>query len=119
WLIDTDLDAANGNGTVMSPRYHNVTVMESQNHIIDSTNLCRAFDNCVEDRLHVRRRATNNAEHLRRCRLMLQCLAQFCVELLEFFEQPHVLDGDDRLVSEGLEKRNLFVRKWPDFCAAD
>ena len=42
-------------------------------------------------------------------RLMLQGLAQFRVALAEFLEQPHVLDGDHRLVGEGFEKRDLFV----------
>ena len=37
----------------------------------------RALDDGIEDRLHVRRRAANNAKHLGRCRLMLQRLAQF------------------------------------------
>jgi hypothetical protein len=30
----------------------------------------------------------------------------------EFLEQPHVLDGDHGLVSEGFEKRNLLVGEW-------
>ena len=33
---------------------------------------------------------------------MLQRLAQFCIALLDFLEQPHILDSDDRLVREGL-----------------
>ena len=40
---------------------------------------------------------------------MLQRLAQFCVALLEFFEQPHVLDRDHGLVGEGFEQSDLFV----------
>ena len=31
---------------------------------------------------------------------MLQRLAQFCIALLEFFEQPDVFDRDDRLVAK-------------------
>ena len=103
WLINTDLDAANGYGTKMSPRNHSVPLAESQHHVINPTNPGGALDDGVEDRLHVRRRAADDAEHLGRCRLMLQGLAQFCVALLEFLEQPHVLDGDDRLVGEGFE----------------
>ena len=45
---------------------------------------------------------------------MLQRLAQFRVALLDFFEQPHVLDGDDRLVSEGFEKCDLFLGEGTD-----
>ena len=97
WLINTDLDAANGYGTKMSPRNHSVALAESQLHVIDPTNPCSALDDGVEDRLHVRGRAADDAEHLGRCRLMLQGLAQFCVALLQFLEQPDVLDGDRRL----------------------
>ena len=40
---------------------------------------------------------------------MLQRLAQFRVALLQFFEEADVLDGDDGLVGEGLEKRDLLI----------
>ena len=78
-----------------------------------------ALDDGVEDRLHIRRRAADDAEHLGRCRLMLQRLAQFCVALLEFFEQPHVLDGDHGLVGEGFEKSDLLFGEWADLRSAD
>ena len=61
----------------MSPRNHNVTLTESQHHVIDPANPSGALDDCVEDRLHVRRRAADDAEHLGGCGLMLQGLAQF------------------------------------------
>src|SRR5262245_2774808 len=62
WLINTDLDAAHGNGywTKMRPRNHCVSLAESQYHIVNSTNPRRALDNGVEDRLHVRRRAADD-----------------------------------------------------------
>ena len=66
----------------MSPRNHSVALVESQHHVIDSTNPCRALDDGIEDRLHVRGRPADDAEHLGGCRLMLQCLAQFCIALL-------------------------------------
>ena len=87
----------------MGPRNHNVPLMESQHHVIDPANPRGALDDGVEHRLHVRRRAADDPEHLGRCRLMLQGLAQFGVALLEFFEQPDVLDGDHGLVGEGFE----------------
>ena len=82
WLIDTDLNAADRYGTKMSSRNHSVALAESQHHVIDPTNPRRALDDGVENRLHVRRRAADDAEHLGRCRLMLQGLAQFRVALL-------------------------------------
>ena len=93
----------------MSPRNHSVPLAESQHHVIDPTNPRGALDDGVEDRLHVRRRAADDAEHLGRCRLMLQRLAQFRVALAEFLEQPHVLDGDHGLVGEGFKQLDLLV----------
>src|SRR5262245_18569506 len=39
---------------------------------------------------------------------MLQRLAQFGVALLQFLEQAHVLNSNDSLVGEGLQKSDLF-----------
>ena len=82
---------------------------ESQHHVINPTNPRGALDDRVEHRLHVRGRAADDAEHLGRRRLMLQRLAQFRVALLDFFEQPHILDSDDRLIGEGFEQSDLFL----------
>ena len=103
----------------MSPQNHSVPFAESQHHIINPTNLRGALDNGVEHRLHVGRRAADDAEHLGRRRLMLQGLAQFCIALLQFFEQPHVLDGDDGLVGEGFQQSDLLLREWADCGAPD
>ena len=65
----------------MSPRNHIVSLVESQQHVINPANPRGALDDGVEHRLHVRRRAADDAEHLGRCRLMLQGLAQFRVAL--------------------------------------
>ena len=60
----------------MSPRKQSVSLAESQQDVIDPTNSGGALDDSVEDRLHVGRRAADDAEHLGRCRLMLQRLAR-------------------------------------------
>jgi hypothetical protein len=39
--------------------------------------------------------------------------AQFTRPCLQLGEQPHVLDGDHRLVGEGLEERDLLRRERP------
>ena len=119
WPINTDLDVANGYGTKMSPRNHSVSLAESQHHVIDPTNPRGALDDGVEDRLHVGRRAADDAEHLGGRRLMLQRLAQFRVALAEFLEQAHVLDGDHGLVGEGLEERDLLVRRKAELRVAE
>ena len=42
-------------------------------------------------------------------RLVLACFRQLTVLVLDFVEQPHVLDRDDRLVSERLYECDLLV----------
>ena len=54
----------------------------------------------VHNRLEVSRRAGDDPQDLRRCRLLLQ-------RLFRLVEQADVLDGDHRLVGEGLEKLDL------------
>ena len=103
----------------MSARNHTVPLVESQCYVIDPTNPGGALDDRIEDRLHVCWRAADNAEHLRRRRLMLQRFAQFCVALAEFLEQSHVLNGDHRLVGESFEESDLLVGEWTDFRSAD
>ena len=103
----------------MGPRNQSVPLAESQHHVIDATNSRRALDDGVEDRLHVRGRAADNAEHLGRGRLMLQGLPQFRVALLELFEQPNILDGDNGLVGERLRGARSVFCKRPNFGAPD
>src|SRR5262245_41616562 len=86
WLIQTEFDRANRNGTKMSACCQHVAFAQSQYHVIDSTNLRRAFDDGIKHRLHICRRAADDAEHFRCCRLMLQGLAQFSVALLALLE---------------------------------
>ena len=104
-----------GYGTKMSPRNHNISLDESQHHVVNPTNTGGALDDGVEDRLHIRGRAADDAKHLGRCRLMLQRLPQFCVALLNLFEQPHVLNSDDGLIGESFEQRDLFIRERSNF----
>src|SRR5262249_45535628 len=103
----------------MSPQNHVVSLAESQQNVVDSTNPGGALDDGVEDRLHVRGRAADNAKHLGGRRLMFQSFPQFCIALLDLLEQSDILDGDDGLISEGLEERDLLVGKWMDLCPAD
>ena len=62
--------------------------------------LRRARGDCVEGRLHVGRRAGDNAEDFRRGRLLLQSFARLG-------DQPRVLDRDDRLVGKGAHQLDL------------
>src|SRR5215831_2296210 len=96
WFVYTNRFATMGDGygTKMSPRNHRVPLMESQHHVINPTNPRGALDDGVEDRLHVGGRPADDAEYLRRSRLMLQRFAQLCIALLDLLEQANVLNGD-------------------------
>src|SRR5262249_38563593 len=120
WFINTDRFAANGGyGSKMSPRNHSVSLAESQCHIIYPTSPASALDDGVEHRLHVGRRAADDTQHLGGCSLMLQRLSQFCVTLLDLFEQADILNRNNRLVGEDLEERNLFIRERTHLRAPD
>jgi hypothetical protein len=67
----------------------------------------------VEDGLDVRGRGGDDAQDLARRGLLLERLGEVVVLGLELLEEPDVLDGDDRLVGEGLEQRDLASREWP------
>ena len=69
--------------------------------------------------LDVGRRARNHAKDVARRRLLLQRLGDGAVLLLQLLEQAHVLDGDDRLVREGLEQRDLLVGERAHFLPPD
>src|SRR5262249_26830904 len=60
----------------------------------------------IEYRGQVTRRTADDLEHLRSRGLLLQRFAQLV-------EQARVLDGDDRLVSEGGGELNLLLGEWP------
>src|SRR5713101_6484792 len=68
-----------------------------------------ASDDRVEDRLHIGLRPADDAQDLSGRRLLLERLGEIAVAHPQLREQPHVLDGDDRLVGEGLDERDLLL----------
>ncbi len=68
----------------------------------------------LEDALEVEHRPADGLEHLGRGCLLPQRLAKLLGACLHLVEQPHVLDGDHRLVGEGLDQFDLLVGKWSD-----
>src|SRR5262249_26981333 len=44
---------------------------------------------------------------------------QFTRALLQFLEQPHILDGDNRLIGESLEESDLLIRKGLDLLSSN
>ena len=79
----------------------------------------RVLHDRVEDRLHVGRRAGDHAQDLAGRRLLLEGLGEVGVLGLQLGEQPRVLDGDGRLVGEGLHQGDLAVGERPDLVPVD
>jgi hypothetical protein len=77
-----------------------------------------AADDGGEDGLEIERGANGLADRVQRLEL-LYGMGEFPGPRLELAEQPDVLDGDDRLVSEGLEEGDLAPCKAQGGCAAD
>src|SRR5262249_28952814 len=78
----------------------------------------RSLGNRVEHRLDVGRRAGDHVQDLGAGRLLLERLGELARARLHLVEQPHVLDGDDGLVGEGLEQLDLLRTEGPRFGAA-
>ena len=57
----------------------------------------------------IERRAADDVEHVGGGGLLLQRIAQLVGALLLGLEQPHVLDGDHRLVGESRQKRDVLL----------
>ena len=65
------------------------------------------FGQCVEYRLQVERRATDDFEHICGSRLLLQRFTQLV-------EQPDIFNRDHCLTCEILDQLDLLVRVWLD-----
>src|SRR5262245_23598738 len=61
----------------------------------------------------IQRRAQLVAHAGEELRLALACLRKLPAFVLDFIKQPHVLDGDYRLVGEGFDQFDLLISKWP------
>src|SRR5262249_39296255 len=73
----------------------------------------------VKDGREVGGRATDNSEDLAGGRLRVQRRGQLAVARLELGEQPHVLNGNDRLVGEGVQQSDLPISEGLDLGPAD
>ena len=79
----------------------------------------RVFNQGIENRLQVKRRATDDFQNFAGRGLLIQSLGEIAVAFLQFFEEPYVLDGNDGLVCEGFQQSDLLIREWANFGAAD
>ena len=74
--------------------------------------------NGAEHSLEIEGRADRLTDLTQRSQLPNR-LRQLARPRLQFLEQPHVLDGDHRLVGEGFEQRDLLVGERTDLRAAN
>ena len=65
------------------------------------------FDNRLEHRLEIEGRAADDLEHVARRGLIFERFLEVAGALLQFADQPRVLDRDHRLVGEGLHQLDL------------
>src|SRR5262249_31349335 len=66
----------------------------------------------VEHGLHIRLRAADHTQDVAGGSLGVESRGELAVARLKLFEQPHVLNGNNRLVGEGLEQADLFLGEW-------
>src|SRR5262245_34943234 len=102
---------------MMSGKPQSIILDEPNRCVVGAAYMRGTFGYRVQHRLNIRRRTSDDTKNLTRRGLLLQCF-------LQLLEQPHILDGNDGLVSEGLDQLNLPLSKWllkitPDNDAAD
>ena len=85
---------------------------------IGAAQLNRVRNNSRQHGFKVERRAYDLTDFAQRFQLSHRP-KQLTGSLLQLLEQPHVLNGNHRLIGEGLEKRDLLVGEGLDFRAAD
>src|SRR5262249_44818749 len=105
--------------SMMADKAQHVIVCTQDDSIEGIAQPCSATSNSVEYWLNVGRRAADYVEHLGGRHLVFELLCQFARACLHFVEQPHVLDGDHRLIGKGLGKLDLLRRIWPGFGSPD
>jgi hypothetical protein len=104
----------------MVRRHPKVRTLDAEDHGIDSiAELRRRSRDCFENWLSLGRRARYHPQDLSRGRLLLKRHGEVTVTCLQLLEQPHVLNGDDGLVREGLQEIDLFFREWLNLCASE
>src|SRR5262249_8411296 len=80
----------------------------AENHaVLGTANADGSLQQRPEDTLEVERRSADGLEHLGRGSLLPQRFAQLLCARLHLIEQPHVLDGDHRLVGKRGDKLDL------------
>src|SRR5215467_8316396 len=72
-----------------------------------------------KNRLYLGLRHADDAQDVTGRGLCVECSGQIPVACLQLPEQPHILNGDDRLVGEGLEEGDLLGSEGVDIRAPE
>src|SRR5215471_14738779 len=99
----------NGDRPVVGDQPQEVSVSPKDVRVERVAQACGATRHRVEHWLDVGRRARDDAKDVARRRLLLERLGEVGVLRLQLGEQARILDGDGRLVGEGLHQRDLAV----------
>src|SRR5439155_4768629 len=78
---------------------------------VSVTQPARGLDDGAEHRLEVEARAADDIEHIAGRGLVFERLLKVTFARLLGLQQSRVLDGDDGLVGEGLQKFDVAIRK--------
>src|SRR6266446_3495837 len=84
-----------------------VAVLQEHDGIIGLAKLAGTLDNGFEDRADIGRRGSDHPEDVAAPGLVSQSLRELAGLGLNFVEQPHVLDGDHRLVGKSRSKIDM------------
>ena len=96
-----------------------VTVQLTEEHLVGLGEAGRRIDDGIEHRPERKLRPRHDLEHARDRRLLREAFGQFLLPRLQFVKQPRILDGDDGLISEGLDKLDLAGSERFDLVATD
>src|SRR4029450_985013 len=69
----------------------------------------------IEHRLKLGGRGSDDAENFTGRGLLLKCLCEVTVPLLQLLKQPYIFNRDDGLVCEGCDQLDLLFCEGPDF----
>ena len=108
-----------GTDPILRERLKHLTVESLKQPSLGPGQPRRVLDEGFQHGLEIERRAADHLEHFAGRRLLLQRLRQLAVARLQLREQPHVLDGDHRLVGECLEEHDLLVGEGPRLSLVD
>jgi hypothetical protein len=96
---------------MVSHPMQDITFESKDNGIVSSAQTRRALRYRLEHGPNVGRRLTYHTQDIAGRGLLVERFSEVVIPRLQLLEQPHILDGDHRLVGEGLEERNLLVRE--------